>query len=226
MATPPHQLGPGRKIGPVLDALRERYGDKVLSRRDPLAVLIRGVLSQNTSDANSGRAYAALTAQFGDWAAVAAASPRQIARAITSGGLAAQKAQTIHAVMQWLGERGAYSLDFLDGLGSAEAEELLTRIKGVGIKTARLVLLFGLGRPVFVVDTHVHRVSRRLGLIAPKCGREKAHDVLDALIPDEQKYSAHMNIIEHGRRTCRSQSPLCDACCVRRWCLHVRGLVD
>ena len=226
MATAPHKLKPQRKMGPVLAALAERYGEKVLVPREPLAVLIRGVLSQNTSDTNSGRAYDSLMAQFGDWAGVAAASQRQVARAIVSGGLADQKAHTICAVMQWLGERGAYSLDFLDGLGSAEAEELLTRIKGVGIKTARLVLLFGLGRPVFVVDTHVHRVSRRLGLIPPKCGREKAHDLLDALIPDEQKYSGHMNIIEHGRRTCRSQSPLCDACCVRRWCLYVRGLVD
>ena len=234
MAAAPHRLKPERKIGPVLAALAERYGPKVLSPREPLAVLIRGILSQNTSDTNSGRAYDALMAEFGDWAGVAAASQSQIARAIVSGGLADQKAQTIRTVMQWLGERerdtrssaaysrAAYSLDFLDGLDSAEAERTLTQFKGVGIKTARLTLLFGLGRPVFVVDTHVHRVSRRLGLIPPKCGRDKAHDVLDALIPDDQTYSGHMNIIEHGRRTCRSRSPLCDACCVRRWCLYVR----
>jgi endonuclease-3 len=225
VAVAPHRLSPERKILPVLDALRERYGDKVRSGlREPLAVLVRGVLSQNTSDANSGRAFGALMAQFGDWPGVAAASRRQIARAIVSGGLAEQKARTIHAIMQWLGERGAYSLEFLEGLGNAEAERLLTRIKGVGIKTARLTLLFGLGRPIFVVDTHVHRVSRRLGLIPAKCGREKAHVLLDTIVPDEQKYSGHMNIIEHGRRTCRSRSPLCDGCCVRRWCLYVRGI--
>jgi endonuclease-3 len=221
-----HKLSPERKMLPVLDALRQCYGEKERPAREPLAVLVRGVLSQNTNDANSGRAFDALMAQCDDWAGVARASQRQIARAIAVGGLADQKARTIRSIMRWLSERGAYSLDFLDDLDSPEAERLLTHIKGVGIKTARLTLLFGLGRPVFVVDTHVHRVSRRLGLIPAKCGREKAHVLLDALIPDEQKYSGHMNLIEHGRHTCRSRSPLCESCCVRRWCLYVRELVD
>ncbi len=226
MAVAAHKLSAERKMLPVLDALREHYGDKLRPPREPLGVLVRGVLSQNTNDANSGRAFDALMAECGDWAGVAGATERRIARAITVGGLADQKARTIRSIMQWLGERGAYSLDFLGGLPTAEAERLLTRIKGVGIKTARLTLLFGLGRPVFVVDTHVHRVSRRLGLIPPKCGREKAHVLLDAIVPDERKYSGHMNLIEHGRRTCRARSPLCDGCCVRRWCLFVRGLLD
>jgi endonuclease-3 len=218
----PYKLNPDKKIGPLLDALRERYGEKQRPEREPLAVLVRGVLSQNTNDTNSGRAYDSLMAECGDWEGVAGASERQIARAIAVGGLADQKARAIRSIMRWLGERGAYSLDFLDALPTAEAEELLTRIKGVGIKTARLTLLFGLGRPIFVVDTHVLRVSQRLGLVPPRCGREKAHLLLDAIVPDEQKYSGHMNIIEHGRRTCRARSPLCDACSVRRWCLYVR----
>jgi len=225
--TAAYELPPERKIMPVLKALTAAYGEKVHGGgRDPLAVLIRGVLSQNTSDVNSGRAYDALMERFGRWEDVAAASERQIARAIVSGGLAEQKAATIGDIMRWLGERGAYSLDFLNDLDNDEAERELTRIKGVGIKTARLTLLFGLERPIFVVDTHVHRVSRRLGLIPPKCGREKAHDLLDTLVPDKQKYNGHMNLIEHGRRTCRSRSPLCDACCARRWCVYVRGLLD
>ena len=227
MPAAPHKLTPEKKIRPVLRALKAAYGEKVHGGgRVPLAVLIRGVLSQNTSDVNSGRAYDALMDRFGDWEGVATASKRQIARAIVSGGLADQKAGTIRDIMRWLGHRGAYSLDFLEGLDNTEAERQLTHIKGVGIKTARLTLLFGLERPIFVVDTHVHRVSRRLGLIPPKCGREKAHDLLDDLVPDDQKYSGHMNMIEHGRRTCRSQSPLCDGCCACRWCLFVRGLVD
>jgi len=226
VAVAAHKLSSQKKVLPVLDALRDRYGDKARPPRDPLDVLVRGVLSQNTNDTNSGRAFDALMAECGDWAGVAAASQRRIARAIAVGGLADQKASTIHSIMGWLGERGAYSLDFLDELPTDEAERALIRIKGVGIKTARLTLLFGLGRPVFVVDTHVHRVSRRLGLIPAKCGREKAHVLLDAIIPDERKYSGHMNLIEHGRRTCRARSPLCDGCCVRRWCLHVRGLLD
>ncbi len=218
------RLVPARKVLPVLRALDKHYGRKERSgTRDPLDVLVHGVLSQNTSDVNSGRAFRSLMARFGTWAELARAAPREIERAIESGGLAPQKTATIRAIMRWLGERGAYSLDFLANLDNEEVESCLTRIKGVGIKTARLVLLFGLGRPVFVVDTHVHRVSRRLGLIPDRATRRKAHELLDEVIPDAQKYSGHLNLIEHGRRTCRSQSPLCEGCPVRRWCLYVRG---
>ena len=224
MARAAFRLAPERKIGPVLRVLDDHYGRKEWRPgAEPLAVLVRGVLSQNTSDVNSGRAYASLMESFGDWAGVAAAPPRRIARAIKSGGLADQKARTIKAVMRRLAGRDGYSLDFLRALDSREAERELTAIKGVGIKTARLVLLFGLGRPVFVVDTHVLRVSRRLGLVPAGCGREKAHLLLDDLLPDAAKYSGHMNIIQHGRRTCRARGPDCPACPVRRWCLSVRG---
>ncbi len=221
------KLPAARKTGPVLDALDERYGRKEhLVRDDPLAVLVRGILSQNTSDVNSHRAYASLMERFGDWEGVAAASPAQIERTIRSGGLAQQKSRTINAVMEWLSDRDGYSLDFLGDLDSREVERSLTGIRGVGIKTARLVLLFGFGRPVFVVDTHVHRVSRRLGLIPEKATRRKAHDLLDGLVPDEDKYSGHLNMIEHGRRTCRARNPLCGECVVRPWCLYVRGAVQ
>jgi endonuclease-3 len=125
--------------------------------------------------------------------------------------------------MRWLSQEDGLSLDFLRDAPNEEIERRLTAIKGVGIKTARLVLLFGFGRPVFVVDTHVHRVSRRLGLMPPRCGREKAHVLLDALVPDRQKYSGHLNMIQHGRQTCRARSPLCPQCPVERWCLYVRG---
>jgi endonuclease-3 len=220
-----YRLSPGRKIVPVLDVLRKAYGsEKWRPRGEPLAVLVRGVLSQNTSDVNSGRAFDSLMQRFGDWEAVAGARARSIAAAIRSGGLADQKAATIKAIMRWLGEGGGYSLDFLAGLETDEAERLLTGIKGVGIKTARLTLLFGLGRPIFVVDTHVLRVSRRLGLVPPKCTREKAHVLLDDLIPDRRKYEGHLNMIAHGRRTCIARSPRCDGCPVAGWCLHVRGM--
>ena len=224
MATAAYRLTPARKAGPVLTTIEECYGRK--TRRGhgkPLAVLVRGVLSQNTSDVNSGRAYESLMATFGDWEGVAAATPRRIARAIRSGGLADQKARTIKTIMRRLGKGDGYSLDFMRDMDSATAERELTSIKGVGIKTARLVLLFGFGRPVFVVDTHVLRVSRRLGLVPARCGREKAHLLLDDLIADRDKYSAHMNLIEHGRRTCAAQRPRCDGCPVRKWCLFVRG---
>jgi endonuclease-3 len=207
----------------VLDALEGAYGrPRWRKREEPLAVLVRGVLSQNTSDVNSGRAFENLMAEFGTWPVVAAARTGRIARAIRSGGLADQKAATIKALLRWLDGKGGYSLDFLRGLDSGCAERELTAIKGVGIKTARLTLMFGFGRPVFVVDTHVLRVSRRLGLVPERCGREKAHVLLDPLVPDARKYSGHLNIIAHGRSVCHARSPECDGCCVRRWCVHVR----
>jgi endonuclease-3 len=208
----------------VLAALEEAYGRPIWHPdEEPLAVLVRGVLSQNTSDVNSGRAFDELMATFGTWPAIAAAPVRRIARAIRTGGLADQKAATIKSVLAWVSERGSASLDFLRRLDSDRAEKELTAIKGVGIKTARLTLLFGFGRPVFVVDTHVLRVSRRLGLVPERCGREKAHVLLDAVVPDERKYSGHLNIIDHGRRVCHARSPECTICCVRPWCVYVRG---
>jgi len=213
-----HRRSPEAKIGPLLAALEACYGRPVRPRRDPLEVLIRGVLSQNTNDRNSGRAYENLVRTFGSWARMAAARRAEVERAIRVGGLPAQKAAAIQAALRWLRGRGGYSLEFLRDLPPAEAERQLTALKGVGIKTARLVLLFGFGRPLFVVDTHVHRVAQRLALIPPKCSREKAHALLDALVPDADKYSAHMNLIAHGRQICHARKPQCERCPVRRWC--------
>jgi endonuclease-3 len=226
VGTPAHKLTPEQKIRPVLRALTKRYGPKRLEPRDPLTVLVRGVLSQNTTDVNSGRAFDSLMDRFGDWQGLAGASKAQIARAIRGGGLADQKAQTIASVMRWLAGLDGYSLEFMRRQPSEDIEKQLTAMKGVGIKTARLVLLFGFARPVFVVDTHVHRVSRRLGLIPAKCTRNRAHILLDEVVPDRQKYGGHMNLIQHGRQTCRARSPLCTRCMVERWCLYVRGALD
>jgi endonuclease-3 len=212
---------------PVLATLDEHYGRKKRSGEpDPLQVLVRGILSQNTSDVNSGRAYDDLRRDFPDWPDLARADAASIADAIRSGGLADQKAATIVAVMDWLAGEDGYSLDFLRGLDSDAVERRLTAVKGVGVKTARLVLLFGFGRPVFVVDTHVLRVSRRLGLVPADCTRRKAHVLLDELVPDRHKYSGHLNMIEHGRRTCSARSPDCPACPVRGWCLYVRDEME
>ena len=220
--TPAHKLSPERKIKPLLSALENHYGRPRRPKRDPLEVLIGGVLSQNTSDTNSARAYESLMRTFGSWQGIAAASKAAIERAIRSGGLAAQKAGTIKTIMRRLSARGSYSLDFLRSRRPREAEAELKAIKGVGVKTARLVLLFGFGKPVFVVDTHVHRVARRLGLTPERTSREKAHLLLDDLVPDARKYSTHMNMIRHGRQVCRALRPLCSGCPLRRWCLFVR----
>jgi len=214
-----YALSPERKTAPVLGAFQARYGLPRWKPRDPMEVLVRGVLSQNTSDSNSAQAYERLMDRFGSWAAVAAAQERQIREAIRVGGLAAQKAGTIRRILAQYGGGAGRSLEHLKGLPARDAERELTSIKGVGTKTARLVLLFAFGTPVFVVDTHVLRVAHRVGLIPPNCTREKAHVLLDALIPDGRKYSAHMNMIRHGRETCHPRAPSCSGCPVRKWCL-------
>jgi endonuclease-3 len=220
---PPHTLDPADKIVPVLDALREYYGKVKQPDRDPLQVLVRGVLSQNTSDVNSARAYDNLMETFGSWEKIARADASEVQKAIQSGGLAERKARTILAALRWLGEEdGTYSLDFLGNNPPEEGEKLLRQIKGVGVKTARLVLLFGFEMPTFVVDTHVLRVSQRLRLVPENCGREKAHRLLSDLVPPKRTYCAHMNMIEHGRTLCRPSSPDCDGCPVRQWCVYVR----
>jgi len=218
--TAENKLAPEEKLTPVLDALAEAYGVTEAPERDPMQVLVRGILSQNTSDVNSDRAYESLRDRFPAWSDIAQAEEDAVRDSIRSGGLAEQKAKTIKAVMEMFCRNGGASLDELSDMKPAEAEEELTAIKGIGIKTARLVLLFGFGWPVFVVDTHVHRVSRRLRLVPENATRAKSHVLLDDLIPDARKYEAHINFIRHGRECCRARNPLCDECPVTRWCVY------
>lgn len=200
--------------------LRKEYGPRRWQpRQDPLSELIAVVLSQNTSDVNSHRAFAALVDQFGSWEAVAAAEPSAIARAIRAGGLADIKAARIKAILGEIwARRGRLDLGFLGEMGLDEAKAWLRDLPGVGPKTAGCVLLFSLGRPAMPVDTHVYRVARRLGLIDARASVEKAHDVLEALVAPENVYEFHMLMVDHGRRTCKAQRPRCPACVLRGMC--------
>jgi len=218
MTTPSYAMTPDEKIKPVLQALAAQYGTPTRPERNPLRVLVKGILSQNTSDTNSDRAYEELRRQYPTWAEMARADQDSIASAIQSGGLANQKARAIRAVLDWGDGDPEAAVERLRSAGPEEAETELTSIKGVGIKTARLVLLFGFGWPVFVVDTHVHRVSARLGLIESDTNRRKAHHVLDELVPDTRTYEAHINLIRHGRECCTARSPDCTGCCLLEWC--------
>ena len=194
--------------------LTAAYGPpEPLRPSDPLAGLIGTILSQHTSDANSERAFAALLARFGDLEAVSRAPVAAIEDAIRIGGLAKVKAPRIKAVLQRLQEeRGTLDLEFLRELDLPTARDYLTRLGGVGPKTAACVLLFNLGLPAIPVDTHVHRVSRRLGLIGPRTGAARAHAILEALVPPEKAYSFHVNLIRHGRRVCRAPRARCEIC--------------
>jgi endonuclease-3 len=186
---------------------------------DPLGELIATFLSQNTSDVNSDRAYTALRATFPSWDDVLAAHPDELARTIRSGGLANLKSQRIQSILRGLLARhGSLSLDFLEQLPMPAARALLAEFAGVGPKTIACVLLFACGQPAFPVDTHVFRVTTRLGLLPSKCTAEKAHAVLEPQIPRPKVYSAHVNLIRHGRRVCKAQRPDCQHCCLRDLC--------
>ena len=218
MTPRPHTMSAEQKVKPVLDALAAEYGVPERPEREPLEVLVKGILSQNTSDTNSDRAYGELRRRYPTWGDMARADESAIADAIRSGGLANQKAAAIGSVLRWGDGDPEGAVERLRSAGAEQAEKELTSIKGVGIKTARLVLLFGFGWPVFVVDTHVHRVSGRLGLIGPDTGRKKAHRVLDGLVPKGRHYEAHINLIRHGRECCSARNPDCPECCILRWC--------
>jgi len=204
----------------VHQLLIEQYGQREWRPgRDPLSELIFTILSQNTSDVNRDRAWVRLKERFPTWESVLAANAEKLADAIRPGGLANVKAPRIQETLRVIQmERGEFTLDFLAEMEVDEARKWLTSLKGVGPKTAAIVLLFSLGKPAFPVDTHVHRVSQRLGLIGPKTSREKAHDVLEELIPPEIYYPFHLNLIAHGREVCKSQRPRCAICVLREHC--------
>ena len=207
-------------IEEILRRLEREYGPcRRHPDRDPIDVLIGTILSQNTSDANSGRAFAALKAGFATWEAVASAPVEQIAQVIRCGGLSRIKAARIKQVLgQIQKDRGSIRLDFLKAKTTDEAEQYLLGLPGVGRKTARCVLLFSLGKPSLPVDTHIFRVARRLGLIDSKTSIEKAHKLLGEQVPHAKVYQFHVNMIDHGRHICRARQPRCHACILSNLC--------
>ena len=188
--------------------------------QDPLSELIQTVLSQNTADVNSDRAFASLMERFGgDWDAVRAAPVSEIADTIRHGGLAEIKAARIKSILDTIVEQvGELDLSFLNHVSLDEGRAFLRGLGGVGPKTAACVLLFSCGKPALPVDTHVHRVSQRLGLVPPKANAEQAHVLLEAMVPADLVYSVHMLLIGHGRQICRAQRPRCYDCPVEDLC--------
>jgi len=186
---------------------------------DPISEVVSTILSQNTSDVNRDRAFARLRMRFTTWEEVRDAPVGTVEEAIRPAGLARQKAPRINGALQFITqERGELSLDFLKDMPVDEAKAWLTQITGIGPKTAAIILLFSLGMPAFPVDTHVHRVTGRLGLIGPKVSAEKAHDVLEGLLPPEWYYPFHLNAIRHGREICHARNPKCEICPLQDLC--------
>ncbi|MGE5587821.1 MAG: endonuclease III domain-containing protein [Clostridia bacterium] len=210
---------PRERIQRIAALLEDMYGGPPVRREDPLDALVATVLSQNTSDVNSERAFRSLKERFPSWDDVRTADAREVAETIRSGGLARIKAARIQGILDRLHrERGHLSLDFLTRLGVEAGRDYLLSLEGVGPKTCACTLLFGCGLPVFPVDTHVLRVARRLGLVPGRCGAEYAHEVLGSQVPPDLVYSLHVNMIAHGRRRCRPQRPRCDGCLLAAEC--------
>ncbi len=207
-------------IEQILKLLTKEYGKRGWRpRQSPIAVLVQTILSQNTSDRNSERAFEQLLASFDGWEEIADAGVGQICEAIKAGGLGAVKARYIKQALEEIRRRqGGFELDFLKKLPVDEARDWLRQLPGVGMKTASVVLLFSLGMPALPVDTHVFRVAKRLGLIDSKVSVEKAHRLLEGLVPPQDIYKFHVLLIEHGRKICKAQRPRCKECVLGRLC--------
>ena len=187
---------------------------------DGVRQLLTTILSQNVADANTERAAQSLFSAYGDFGAIESAPVDELAETIRVAGLADTKATRIQRALAAIREEtgGAYSLAFLDAMDTGEAKAWLTDIKGVGPKTASVVLNFHFGKPTMAVDTHVERVSKRFGLVAQSASNARAHDVLDATIPDELTYPMHVLLIEHGRTHCAARNADCDNAVCDRYC--------
>src|SRR4026208_191572 len=197
----------------IHERLLEFYGEPVW--RNPLPAmdeLVSTILSQNTNDINRDRAFNALRAKFGTWEEVRDANTKDVIEAIRPAGLANQKGPRIQQVLKSITEdRGGLDLSFLADLPVEEAKAWLTKFKGVGPKTAAIVLCFSLNKFAFPVDTHIYRVTGRIGLRPERMTVEQAHPHLESLFPPETYYAAHLNIIRLGREICQARRPKCEA---------------
>lgn len=206
----------------VLERLGERYEHPTWAgpRLDPVSELVLTILSQNTADTNSFRAFTALRARYGSWGEVLAAPTDELVEVIRPGGLAPTKAPRIQRVLAEVHDvtHGSGDLSFLGEWPLEEARQWLIDLPGIGRKTAAIVLLFGFGRPALPVDTHVYRVALRLGLIPPKADLEKAHHLLEAALQPDEMYPFHVELIRHGRDTCRAPRPICGLCPLTEVC--------
>ncbi len=213
----------------VADILDAEYGPRLLRPTgDPISQLISTILSQNTSDTNTARSWKALSLRFPDWDTMRLAPVEHIVEAIRVGGLANRKAPRIQTVLDSVHEhRGGYDLTFLKDLERQDAMAWLTDLDGVGPKTAACVLLFSLGSPALPVDTHVHRVALRLGIVPPRTSPANTQRLLETVLGDDPRrvYAFHCETIQHGRTICKARNPQCDRCPLRSHCDYGQHLL-
>ncbi len=204
----------------IAERLREVYGYPTWRQHlSPVDELVSTILSQSTTDVNRDMAFDALKARYPAWQAVRDAPPGDVVETIRSAGLANQKGPRIQEALQRIAaERGEITLDFLAEMPVDEARTWLTGLRGIGPKTAAIILLFAFNKPAFPVDTHVLRVTKRLGLIDGQTNADRAHQELEAIIPPEDYYPAHLNFIRHGREVCKARRPQCGTCFLAPYC--------
>ena len=212
----------------VYDLLAERYGKpERRARLDGVSELVWTILSQHTSDLNAERAFAALSDRYPTWESAMSAPEADLVETIRGGGLARQKAPRIQQALRSVRDRaGGFDIGFLANLPLEEAKAWLREIPGVGPKTAGVVLSFAMDQPAMAVDTHVHRVAKRLALIGPKVTADAAHDVLERAVAPDRTLHLHIYLITHGRRVCKARRPLCAACPLAERCPEAPRLIS
>ncbi len=217
-----------KEYGPISQVLAKTYGyPEWRPSMPPVDEMVSTILSQNTNDTNRDRGFMALKERFPTWEDVRDAPPKEVINAIRPAGLANQKGPRIQSALEHLTEtQGEITLEFMRDMNVDDAKAWLTSIKGIGPKTAAIILLFAMGKPAFPVDTHVHRVSMRLGLINNKTSADKAHDILEEIVPEKDFYPFHLQMIQHGRQICHARSPECGRCPLQEFCAYFNALSD
>ena len=208
------------KYTAIAEALTQVYGELDWSRnQDGMDELVSCILSQSTNDTNRDRAFARLKSHYESWEAVRISDLDELVEVIRPAGLANQKAPRIQDVLAAIYQKaGEYSIDFLDQMSIDVAKDWLVSLKGIGPKTAAIVLCFAYGRPAFPVDTHIYRVSKRIGFLPEKLSANDAHPVMEAMVPATDYYQFHIQLIQHGRDTCHARKPSCELCCISAHC--------
>lgn len=216
-----------KKAGKICKILVNKYGEEVSERKlPPIDELVMTILSQHTNDVNMYRAFASLKDTYSSWEEVLDAPQDELAASIRSSGMYNLKAKRIQATLREIHDRvGKLDLSLIETMEISEAKEWLTSLHGVGPKTAAIVLLFSFGLPVLPVDTHVWRVTKRLGIIDMKVSREKAHSILEQIIPIACIPSLNKNLVRHGREVCRAQNPNCANCFMSHLCSYKGAII-
>ncbi len=208
------------KTAKITQLLENAFGEpQWQGRGKPLNSLVKTILSQSTNDRNRDVAYKRLRERFPEWEMVMSAPQAEIAEAIRPAGLSNQKSVRIKEILAWIKQTyNTFDLSFMCDMDPAEVTRTFLRLKGIGIKTISVVLMFSCGHDIFPVDTHVHRICRRLGLVPDKASAEKTHWSMQPIVPAGKGYSLHMNFLRLGRTICRAQKPNCPECPLRSLC--------